>query len=139
MPTANDDTKTAAYENYPANGLTRGNSPSGGTTITAGTFAQNIAEVGEALRLDVEVTMLGTTTPTDLSVEVYPVDQFGNAVGGGSAPFKLTQVQGAGPAASGGNLAYWATFDVSGQDRVSIRIDNNSAGPKTVNWSWKAQ
>src|SRR5262245_25746550 len=136
----NDTTKTAAYENYPANQLTRGNSPSGGISMTAAQVYTVNLDIGTATRLDVEANLgPGAIANTDLILQVYPVDPQGNPIAVGIPGGQIPSVAGRIPTLVSGTVQTWQVYDVTSQDRVQVRFTNNAAPTKTLNYSCKVQ
>jgi hypothetical protein len=128
---ANDNTKTAAYENYPANSLTRGSlAPA---SVTNGTYIQSTVNTADFDELTIEARLTTGAADTDMKVEVYPVDSAGNVLIAVQPP-----VQSVGPKYDSTSAAttYWGVFDVSGQQAVAVRITNNAATPKNISYNY---
>src|SRR5262252_8712049 len=128
---ANDNTKTAAYENYPANRLTGGSLPS--TSVTNGTYISQQISTADFDELTIEARMASGAADADMKVEVFPVDSAGITY-----VLALPPTQSAGPKydASSSAVTYWGVFDVSGQNKVEVRITNNAATPKNVSYNF---
>lgn len=126
----NDNTKTAAYENYPANSLTRGSlAPA---SVTNGTFIQSTVQTADFDELTIEARLTAGAADADMKVEVFPVDSLGNVL---LAPQPPTQS--VGPKFDGTTATtYWGIFDVSGQQAVAVRITNNAATPKNISYNY---
>jgi hypothetical protein len=131
---ANDTTKTAAYENYPQNLLSRGSSPQAGVPVTTGTYVAQRVNTQDFNELLVEADLIGGAADGDLTVVVFPVDMWGVVM-----PVALTPINSTGPKfnAAGSGVFYQAIFDVSGQNAVEIRATNNNAATKNVAYSYK--
>src|SRR5262245_44811426 len=127
---ANDNTKTAAYENYPQNLLTKGSSPSAGVgPVTSGPYVATQLSTADFNELNLEVDLIGGAADADLAVVVYPIDAWGNVM-----PVALPPQSSVGPkyvAASSG-VFYQAIYDVSGQNSVQLRFTNNNAAAKNI-------
>jgi hypothetical protein len=128
---ANDNTKTAAYENYPANSLTRGSlAPA---AVTNGTYIQSTVNTSDFDELTVEARLTAGAADTDMKVEVFPVDSFGNVLIDAQPA-----TQSAGPKydATSAATSYWGVYEVSGQQAVAVRITNNAATSKNISYNY---
>lgn len=112
----NDNTKTAAYENYPNNPLTFANLSQSvlGTVTVVRTVESGFAD---KLILDVVMT---TDAAADLAVAVWPIGPDGVAI---NAP--LTAAPVSGPTLNAGKVYFTGEYDVTTQERVQVRITNN--------------
>lgn len=122
---ANDNTKTAAYENYPNNPLMSASKSFAGATT--GTQQSTPVEVMGADELTVEAKLATATAAGDLAVSVYGLFSDGSV-----APVALVPIRSTGPTLSGGVSYYTAQYDVSGHTRVSVVCVNNNAAPQTI-------
>jgi len=132
---ANDNTKTAAYENYPQNLLTKGSSPQAGVgPITTGTYVATQISTADFNELNLEADLIGGAADGDLTVAVFPIDAWGNVM-----PVPLNSINATGPKYNGpaSGVFYQGIFDVSGQNAVQIRFTNNNAAAKNVAYSYK--
>jgi hypothetical protein len=128
---ANDNTKTAAYENYPQNLLTRGSlAPA---SVTNGTFIQSTVQTSDFDELTVEARLTTGAADADMKVEVFPVDSFGNVLIAAQPP---TQSVGPKYDATSAATTFWGVFDVSGQQAVAVRITNLAATPKNISYNY---
>jgi hypothetical protein len=128
---ANDNTKTAAYENYPANSLTRGSAPA--ASVNNGTYIQVQVNTADFDELTIEARLTVGAADADLKVEVFPVDSLGNVMIAAQPP-----VQSVGPKfdATSAATTYWGVFDVSGQQAVAIRLTNGAATAKNISYNY---
>jgi hypothetical protein len=83
--------------------------------------------------LVLEVDMTGAAAG-DLSINVFPFEADGVTVMG----VAIAPITSTGPTLLTGHVYYIAQFDVSGYDRVRIRLTNNNAAPQTLTRaSWR--
>jgi hypothetical protein len=115
----NDNTKTAAYENYPNNPLSRMSTP---LAIAGGVTLPMVIETGGFNELNLEVYMTGAADG-DLIVSVFPISSTG-VVGG----ISLTPVSSSGPKYVAPNVSYIGLYDVTGHGRVQVTVKNNGGG-----------
>jgi len=121
---SNDNTKTAAYENYPANRL--GGGSKSAQSIATGASNTSPVETGGFDELGVEVRMTGAANG-DLAVTVFPVDSTGAVSGVALAPISST-----GPTFASPNVYFFGTYDISTQGRVVVSVKNNNAATQTA-------
>lgn len=121
----NDNTKTAAYENYPNNPLMSGVKSFAGATT--GTPNSTPVEVMGANELSVEAKLATAAAAGDLGVAVYDVFSDGTVSTVAIAPIRST-----GPSLSGGTSYFTAQYDVTGHTRVVITCINNNAAPQAI-------
>lgn len=130
--------KTAAYEGYPGNLLTKGKTEGaaigiGGTVDLTGPSGNNIIQCEGDSTLTVQVDMTGAAIG-DVTVQVNPVAADGATISG------VNLVPFAAPAniASGGHVYFYAEYDVSGLGAVRVQAKNNNAGAQTITRaSWR--
>jgi len=120
----NDNTKTAAYENYPNNPLTQ--SGLSQTGVIAGTTPARIIETMWADKLIVDANLTGDAAG-DLAVAVWPCANDGTPL---NAP--LAAVSSSGPTLIVGKVYFVGEYDVSAQDRVQVRCTNNDAAAQNL-------
>jgi hypothetical protein len=120
MMATNDNTKTAAYENYPNNPLTQRSAP---IAIASGVTQTYPIECSGSEELSLEAMQTGTAAG-DMVVSVFPVLSNGQQAAVALAPISFT-----GPTVGAPNVYYYARYDVSGQGRVAITVKNNNAAP----------
>jgi hypothetical protein len=113
---ANDNTKTAAYENYPNNPLTQASLSqlALGTTTVVRTLECNWMD-----KLVLEAVMT-TDAAADMAVAVWPVGADGVSINN-----PLTASPTSGPTLVGGKVYFTGEYDVTAQDRVQVRVTNN--------------
>lgn len=128
---ANDLVKTAAFENYPVNLLTKGSLVP--TSVTNGTFIATTISTADFDELTLEAKLAAGAADTDLKVEVFPVDFQGNVL---YTPMTADKVSGPKFDSPSSSVSYWGVFDVSGQNAVYVRITNNAATPKNISYSY---
>jgi hypothetical protein len=111
--------------------LTRGNVLAA-AIAAAGNNDTDILSGGDST-LAVEVEMTGAAV-SDLTVSVQPYESDAATV----MPVSMPVVQSVGPTVNAGKVYYYAQFDVTGVDKVRLRITNNNAGGQTINRaSWR--
>jgi hypothetical protein len=118
---ANDNTKTAAYENYPNNPLARKSAP---LALAGGVTLPMTVETGGFDELGLEVRMTGAVNG-DLIVNVFPIASDGTV-----SAVSMTPISSTGPTFSAPNVYFFGTYDVSTQTRVVVSVKNNSASPQ---------
>jgi hypothetical protein len=110
-----------------ATGLNRANITSGGSLGGGGGVYTTDVPAARKATLTLFVDMAGAAD-ADLAVVATPYDLGGNLI---NSP--LPAVLSAGPKFAGGKVTYYAQFDVSGVDRVQIKVTNNNAGAQVLN------
>lgn len=115
----NDNTKTAAYENYPNNPLGRKSAP---LAIAPTVVLPMQVETGGYEEMALEVTMTGAAD-ADLIVAVNPINSAGVVSG-----VALVPTTSSGPKFVAPNVYYSGMYDVSGHGRVQVTVKNNGAG-----------
>jgi hypothetical protein len=94
-------------------------------------FDQDVMCVGDS-SLIVEVDMTGAANG-DVVLTVLPFEADNVTV----MPITLTPVSAVGPTLAGGHVYYYAQFDVTGLEKVRVRLNNANAAPQTIsrmNW-----
>lgn len=125
---ANDNTKTAAYENYPNNPLTQASSTQNvpGTVTVVRTI-----ECSWMDRLILEA-VLTSDGAADLAVAVWPIGADGQPVNNPIAPNPSS-----GPTLVGGKVYFSGEYDITAQDRVQVRITNNDPTARDLSYTAK--
>ena len=119
---ANDNTKTAAYENYPNAPLARSSKP---LSIATGASQTIPVDAGSYDEMGIEAKMTGTAAG-DLAVSVFPVMSDGTV-----SAVALNPISSTGPTVSAPNVYYYANYDISSHTRVVISVKNNNAATQT--------
>jgi hypothetical protein len=94
-------------------------------------FDQDIMCVGDS-SLIVEVDMTGGASG-DVVLTVLPFEADNATV----MPITLPPVSSVGPTLNGGHVYYYAQFDVTGLEKVRVRLNNANVAPQTItrmNW-----
>jgi len=125
----NDNTKTAAYENYPNNPLTQVNGTQ--SLLGGGTIMVRTAECSWMDKMMLEAVMV-TDGAADLAVAVWPVAADGTPINNPLVPLPTS-----GPTLVGGSVYFTGEYDVTAQDRVQIRITNNDPVARQLTYSAK--
>lgn len=127
------NTKTAAFENYPANRLNR-DVITGTSLVTTGTLVRDV-EVQQTDWLVVQGDLVGSAD-ADLSVTVAPFEEDNITL----TSFTLNPVESGGPTNQSGHVRFYARYAVVGISRVRITWTNNNAATKVLTRaSWRTE
>lgn len=124
--------KSAAYEGYPGNLLTRGKYEgvailTGATYDFPGDTNNGIVHCEGDSTLTVQGDMTGAANG-DLAVTVTPYEADNVTISGVDLPVVRSQ----GPTFAGGRVTFIGEYDVTGIESVRIRVKNNNAGTQTL-------
>lgn len=124
--------KSAAYEGYPGNLLTRGKYEgvailTGATYDFPGDTNNGIVHCEGDSTLTVQADMTGAAD-ADLAITVTPYEADNLTVSGVNLPAAKSQ----GPTFVGGRVTFYAEYDVSGIESCRIRVKNNNVGTQTL-------
>lgn len=100
-----------------------------GVSVATGVNTDVLLECGGNSTLVVEADMSADAAP-DLAVVVQPVGEDGEVY-----PLAQPAVQSIGPTLTGGRTYFWAQYDITAQQRVRVRLTNNNAGTKSLDYS----